>query len=55
MRGGRLAVICLIGMFSSDDIRQGTPAVLAILQSVGVILTRLARVEALSIAENERE
>jgi hypothetical protein len=42
-------------MLSSDDIRQGTPAALAILQSVGVILTRLARVEALSYGENERE
>jgi hypothetical protein len=55
MRGGRLAVICLIGLLSSDDIRQGTPAALAILQSAGVILTRIADVEALSNGENERE
>ncbi|WP_277187260.1 hypothetical protein [Caballeronia sp. BR00000012568055] len=44
MRGGRLAVNCLIGADYAEDFRQGWRAVLAILQNDGVILTRFGAV-----------
>jgi hypothetical protein len=54
MRGGRLAVNCLIGADYAEDFRQGWRAMLAILQNDGVILTRFGAVIAWFSLPNRR-